>query len=89
VKVYDAFVGYGKGGTLVEKYAIEGLKHGGKTKFNDQEILTMYMLAVLRKQFANDNGKWKLIEKKTLGWLKKQGIKCGSELANGMKCIVP
>lgn len=78
--IYGSILSKCQDGKLPE-LALAAKKAGGKLKLNAQEVLTLYVLAVLRKNFKAEIGKWKLVAQKSEKWLKKEGVNCGPEVA--------
>jgi hypothetical protein len=81
--VYQAILSKCQDGTLPE-LALAAKKAGGKAKLNAQEVLTLYVLAVLRMNFKAEIGKWKLVAQKSERWLKEEGVNCGPEVTQAL-----
>ena len=63
-------------------------KLGPKPSLTDEEVLTLLVLASLRKNFVKEIGKWKLIEKKALKWLTEKKITYADDMIKSFVLVV-
>jgi len=63
-------------------------KLGSKSSLEEEEVLTLLVLASLKKNFLKEHGKWKLIEKKAMKWLVQKNIDYVEEIVKSFALVI-